>query len=244
MLQDLIRDLEKLASPQKALNAARFFKTGKGEYGEGDVFIGITVPEQRKVAKKYKDLPLKDIQKLLRSKIHEHRFTALEILVMKMDSCPVCTGRLRSNDRNGIVDFYLKNLKYVNNWDLVDTSAPYILGKYLVENPSTKLRVNILYDLAKSKNIWERRVAIVSTQALIRKNIFNETLKIAEELLRDKEDLIHKACGWMLREVGKKDGKVLRRFLDKNVAVMPRTMLRYSIEKFAKIERHKYLHKK
>ena len=231
MLNKLIQDLNKLKSKEKAKILAGFFKTGKGEYGEGDVFLGITVPEQRKVAKKYLDLKLTDIQKLLNSKIHEHRLVALMILVEQYEK--------DIRDKKLIVDFYLKNTKKINNWDLVDSSAHYILGDYLFDKEK-----DILYNLLKSDNLWERRIAVISTFSFLRQGRYAETLEFSEKLLNDREDLIHKACGWMLRELGKRDIKVLRKFLDKFTGKMPRTMLRYSIEKFSKPEREKYLKKK
>ncbi len=231
MLNKLIQDLNKLKSKEKAKILAGFFKTGKGEYGEGDVFLGITVPEQRKVAKKYLDLKLTDIQKLLNSKIHEHRLVALMILVEQYEK--------DIRDKKLIVDFYLKNTKKINNWDLVDSSAHYILGDYLFDKEK-----DILYNLLKSDNLWERRIAVISTFSFLRQGRYAETLEFSEKLLNDREDLIHKACGWMLREMGKRDIKVLRKFLDKFTGKMPRTMLRYSIEKFSKPEREKYLKKK
>jgi len=215
-----LKDLNKLKNKEKEKIFLNFFKTGKGEYGEGDKFLGISVPEQRKVAKKYyKDISLVEIQKLLNSKIHEHRFTALEILVMQYEIAD-------SKNKEKIVKFYLKNTKNVNNWDLVDTSAPYILGNYLLDKGRS-----VLYKLAKSKDLWQKRISIISTYSFIKENDFKDTLKISEILLFDKHDLIQKAVGWMLREAGKKEEKVLISFLDKYYKKMPRTMLRYSIER-------------
>ena len=215
-----MKDLNKLKNKEKEKIFLNFFKTGKGEYGEGDKFLGISVPEQRKVAKKYyKDISLVEIQKLLNSKIHEHRFTALEILVMQYEIAD-------SKNKEKIVKFYLKNTKNVNNWDLVDTSAPYILGNYLLDKGRS-----VLYKLAKSKDLWQKRISIISTYSFIKENDFKDTLKISEILLFDKHDLIQKAVGWMLREAGKKEEKVLISFLDKYYKKMPRTMLRYSIER-------------
>lgn len=232
-LSSLKNDLQKLANPRQAELLGRFFKTRKGEYGEGDVFLGIKVPVQRQVAKKYLDLELSDIQKLISSEIHEYRLVALLILVeqFKRDS------RVRGNDsteRKKIFKFYLKNYKYINNWDLVDLSASRIVGEWLKDKPK-----DILYKLAVSKNIWQKRIAIISTFTFIYDNQLSDTFKIAEILLNDKHDLIHKAVGWMLREAGKRDEKLLKKFLDKHCKKMPRTMLRYSIEKFNKKD---YLH--
>lgn len=220
LLDPLKNDLKNLADLKRAEVSARFFKTGKGQYGQGDVFLGITVPKMRAVAKKYLDLTLGDIEKLLFSKIHEHRFVSLVILVSKFNKADEAGKRK-------IFDFYIKNARHVNNWDLVDTSAPYIVGEYLGQREK-----GVLYKFAKSKNLWERRIAIVSTYAFIRNNKIDDTLKIAEVLISDGHDLIHKAVGWMLREVGKKDKAALEGFLKKHYQKMPRTMLRYAIERF------------
>lgn len=244
MLNDLKTELRCLADPNRAKASAWFFKTGKGEYGEGDRFLGIKVPEQRKVAKRYfHDIALQEVQTLLKSKIHEERFVALEMLVMKYETMERGT---RSMEQKSVVEFYLKNTRYINNWDLVDTSAPYILGDYLVEYKRqdamgyTKQR-DVLYRLAKSKNMWERRIAMVSTMKFIDQHQFDDALKIARLLLNDEHDLIHKAVGWMLREVGKKNQKVLMKFLNKHATHMPRTTLRYTIEKFPEKKREWYL---
>jgi len=228
---NLKNDLQKLANIKQADVLQRFFKTGKGEYGEGDIFLGIKVPEQRKIAKKYKNLDIKDVEKLLKSKIHEHRLVAILILVLKYT---------KGDDKlkKQIYNVYLKNTKYINNWDLVDLSAPNIVGDYLLDQDR-----GILYRLVRSKNLWERRVAILATFAFIRNDDFKDILKFAELLLKDTHDLMHKAIGWMLREVGKRDQKILEKFLDKHVEKMPRTMLRYSIEKFDEEKRQIYLKK-
>lgn len=229
MLDLIQKEFKSKADPERAKNLQRFFKTGKGEYGEGDSFLGITVPEQRKIANKFNTLGLNDIQSLLKSNIHEQRFTALEILVMQYE-------KANEKQKNEIFKFYIKNTKNINNWDLVDTSAPYIIGDFLL-NKNRK----ILYKLAKSKNIWEKRISIISTAMFIKNNQFQDTIKISEILLKDKHDLIQKAVGWMLREMGKKDKKTLEIFLKKHYKSMPRTMLRYSIEKFPEAERKNYL---
>lgn len=234
MLNKLKKDLRKLADPEKAKNYARFFKTGQGEYGEGDKFLGVVVPQQRKVAVKYRGLELKDLQGLLSSNIHEYRLIALFVLVSQYKK-----AKKNENDKKKIVDFYLKNTKNINNWDLVDSSVHYILGDYLLD----KLDRKILYKLAKSKNLWERRIAIISTFAFIRAGQFIDTLKIAKILLNDKHDLIHKAVGWMLREVGNRNLKIEEEFLQKHYKQMPRTMLRYAIEKFVAEKRQSYLEK-
>jgi len=228
MIQEIKNDLDKLKNPKKAKILQRFFKTKKGEYGEGDIFLGIVVPEQRFVARKYKDAPLSIIAKLIESKIHEHRFVGLLILVEQFKK----TDELY---RKKIFDFYIKNAKKVNNWDLVDLSAPCI-GEYLLDKDTT-----LLVRLAKSKNLWERRISIMFTYAFIRENKFNETLKIAELLIQDEHDLIHKAVGWMLREVGERDQEAEEKFLKKHYKNMPRTMLRYAIEKFEEKKRKTYL---
>ena len=231
MLKNLITDLNKAANPRQAKVLSRFFKTGQGEYGAGDVFAGIVVPKQRKLAQKHSKLDLKDIQKLLDSKYHEYRSLALIILIEKYK---MSDGRLKKK----IVDFYLKNVKRgrVNNWDLVDLSAPKILGEYLFDK-----KKDVLYNLAVAKSIWTRRVAILATLDFIKKEKFVETLRISKILISDKEDLIHKAAGWMLREVGKKNLETEIKFLDQNARAMPRMMLRYAIEKFKKTDRQKYL---
>jgi 3-methyladenine DNA glycosylase AlkD len=229
-VKDLKKELLGLKDPYKAKGCQRFFKTGKGEYGEGDVFLGITTPDLRKVIKKYFDLALIDLQKLLRSKIHESRSAALAILVHQYEKSK---GEV---EKKKIVDFYLKNSTKINNWDLVDISASHILGKHFLDKDKS-----ILYQLARSKNLWERRMAIIATSEFIRKNHFEDTLKIAKILLKDKHDLIHKAVGWMLREVGKRDLMTEEEFLKKNFRKMPRTMLRYAIEKLPPEKRKFFL---
>jgi 3-methyladenine DNA glycosylase AlkD len=227
-LEEIKKDIKALADPVRARHSQRFFKTGKGQYGYGDIFLGLAVPQSRIVAKKYKDIDLSTIGKLLHSKIHEERTIALAILCdqFKRDFIP--------QDR--IYKFYLSNTKWINNWDLVDISASRIVGTYLLDRDR-----KILYKLAKSKDLWEKRIAIISTLAFIANNDFTDTLAISELLLKDKHDLIHKAVGWMLREVGKRDIKALTEFLDKNVSQMPRTTLRYAIERFPEPERLAYL---
>jgi len=229
MLQQLKKDLQYLANPEKAKILQRFFKTGKGEYGEGDLFLGITVPEQRKLAKKYYALSQKELQRLLSSSYHEHRLTSLLILVIKY-------SKSDESGKQGIADFYLKNTRHINNWDLVDSSADKIIGDYLLGRERS-----ILYKLAESENIWERRIAIMATFRFIKNNQFKDTLKISELLLKDNHDLIHKAVGWMLRETGKRDMATEEAFLMKHYKKMPRTMLRYAIEKFDQQRRRTYL---
>lgn len=224
-LADLRKELRAAADPERARNLAWFFKTGKGQYGHGDRFIGITVPTLRRIAHRYIRLPLGDVKKLLASPIHEHRFVALEILVARYER-----GDL------AVFDFYLKHTKFVNNWDLVDTSAPYIVGQHLLTRPR-----KILYHLAKSSDLWERRIAIVSTQMLIRAGEIEDTIAIAKLLLTDNHDLIHKAVGWMLREAGKQSAPALLRFIKQNYTALPRTTLRYAIERFPAAQRKRIL---
>lgn len=229
---DVTRALSKVADEERAKNSIWYFKTKKDQYGYGDVFIGVTVPEQRKIAKKFSNLSLSEIQKLLKSKIHEHRLTALFILTKQFE-----VGNEIS--RAKIVELYLKNTKHINNWDLVDQSAPRILGAYLCSK-----KREVLYKLVRSKNLWERRIAVLSTlYFIVKAHDFDDTLKISKILLSDKHDLIHKSVGWMLREVGKKDENVLTKFLDEHIKIIPRTTLRYAIEKFSETKRQKYLNK-
>ncbi len=230
-LTQLQKELQQLADPKQQEILQRFFKTGKGEYGEGDKFIGIKVPVQRKVAKKYQALSLTDIQTLLNSDIHEYRLTALILLI---------NHYTKANDTNKqkIFDFYLHNTKHINNWDLVDITAPKIVGDYLLDKPR-----DILYQLARSTNLWEKRIAIIATMTFIKQDDFSDTLKLAEILLNDEHDLIHKAVGWTLREVGKREQSVEENFLNKHYKQMPRTMLRYAIERFDDKRRKFYLKK-
>lgn len=229
MLSNIVADLQKLKNPQKAKILSRFFKTGKGEYGEGDLFLEITVPQTRSIAKKYTNLDQKDIEKLLSSKTHEHRLIALLILIENYKKANI-------EHKKSIFNFYVKNTKFINNWDLVDLSASHIVGNFLLDKDKS-----ILSDLAKSSNLWEKRIAIISTFAFIRLNKFEHTLKISEILMHDNHDLIHKAVGWMLREVGKRNKEVEEKFLNQHYKKMPRTMLRYAVEKFDNNERKKYL---
>ena len=239
-LENLKKDLSALANKEKATLLSGFFKTAPGQYGAGDVFIGVMVPEQRKVAKEYHDLPLTDVVRLVHSKEHEYRLTALIILADQY-SCA------HWSVKNKIYDIYLANTKWINNWDLVDLSAPRIVGDFLVnrnKKPLTKL--------AHSKDLWERRIAIISTLAFIKEREYAETFRIAKILLKDDHDLIHKAVGWMLREVGKRCGHedndalgqvILTKFLDKYYTKMPRTMLRYAIERLSPSQKRKYMKK-
>jgi 3-methyladenine DNA glycosylase AlkD len=223
------RRLKKLGSKEKAEIAQRFFKTGPGEYGEGDVFLGVRAPELRGLAKEFQDLAPKEIRILLRSEIHEERALALLILVRNY-------SREDHQEQERIYKLYMSHLRFINNWDLVDVSAEHVVGAYLRDKGKKPL-----YHLARSKNLWERRVSILATFHYIKHNEFSETLKIAKMLLSDEEDLIHKAVGWMLREVGKRDLTAEERFLKAHHGKMPRTMLRYAIERFPEPKRQRYL---
>ena len=225
----LVRDLAALADPAKAAIVARYFKTGPGEYGEGDKFLGIAVPLQRRVAIRYRALSLRDLALLLASPTHEHRSVALEILVTRYE-------RAADSDHEEIVEFYLQHTRGINNWDLVDMSAPYILGEYLKTRPR-----RLLAKLAKSKSVWERRIAIISTLALIRIGEVAETFRIAKILLSDTHDLIRKAVGWALRETGKVSPAALLDFLSKHYSSLSRTTLRYAIERFPPQRRKRML---
>jgi len=229
MKRGIRQELRKYASPAKAKILQGFFKTGPGEYAQGDLFIGVQVPATRAVAKKFHNLKRSQVACLLKSKIHEERLLALFILVMQY-----AKGDHRA--REGIYKFYLEHTRYINNWDLVDLSAEKIIGPFLVGKPK-----NVLYKLARSFSLWERRIAILSTFHFIKMNQFDDTIKIAAVLLNDKEDLIHKAVGWMLREVGKRDQACEEKFLKKYYKKMPRTMLRYAIERFSPLRRKAYL---
>lgn len=227
------KELKKISDPDKAKGAQRFFKTAPGQYGAGDKFIGITVLEVRKIAKRFSDLNLSEVLSLLSSPIHEERLCALFILISQFKK-----GNEKSKQK--IYQAYLKNYKFINNWDLVDTSAHHIVGAYLSDKPK-----DILYKLAKSKNLWQKRIAILATFYDIYNQKAEETLKISKILLHDEHDLIHKAVGWMLREVGKRvDEKILLKFLDQNYKTMPRTMLRYAIERLPEKLRLGYLRAK
>jgi len=227
--QDARNRLRKLGSREKAEIAQGFFKTGPGEYGEGDVFLGVRAPELRGLAKEFQDLPRKEIKILLRSEVHEERALALLILVRTYPKGD-------PKERKHIYDFYMDHLRFINNWDLVDLSAEHVVGAFLWDKSGKPL-----FRLARSKNLWERRVSILATFHYIKRNQFSETLKIAKMLLSDEEDLIHKAVGWMLREVGKRDAAAEERFLKEHYRKMPRTMLRYAIERFPEPKRQRYL---
>lgn len=228
-LKELQGELKRHSSKAKARVLQSFFKTGPGEYAEGDVFMGVKVPQIRAVAKKFQDINLKDAVNLLKSGIHEERLAALFILISKYSQ-----GSEFAKEK--IYKLYLKHTKYINNWDLIDLSAGSIVGAFLVNRAK-----NQLYKLSKSKLLWERRIAILATYYYIKNNEFNDTLRVAKELIFDKEDLIHKAVGWMLREIGKRDLSIEEKFLAVYYKQMPRTMLRYAIERFPEVKRQAYL---
>jgi len=231
MIQSVQKDLKNLGNPKKAKILARLFKTGPGEYSEGDVFLGISVPDVRSVARRYIDMGLEDVESLLQSQIHECRLAALLILSENFKKAV-------AENQTNIYSVYLTNTRRVNNWDLVDLSAHHIVGECLQER-----KKDMLYALARSDNLWERRISIIATYSFIKKGKFDETLKIAEMLLNDQHDLIQKAVGWMLREVGKRDQQAEERFLRKHYKTIPRTALRYAIEKFDKKKKKFYMQK-
>ena len=228
-LRELRKAVKNSANKEKGIFLQGFFKTGPGEYGEGDIFAGLTVPQSRKIVRANRDLSLKENQELIKSKIHEERLIALLILVEQY-------SKGSEKERDKIFKFYLKNIKHVNNWDLVDLSAPKIIGKHLLDNDKS-----MLFEFTGSGNLWKRRIAILATQYFIQKDLLDYTFQIADKLLYDKEDLIQKAVGWMLREAGKKDIIAQTEFLKSRYKKMPRTMLRYAIEKFSEKERQRYL---
>lgn len=227
--KEISNRLKKMGNKEDARFLQGFFKTGPGQYGEGDIFLGIRVPAVRKLAKEYKNLPLEETLLLLQSPYHEVRLFALISLVNAFTKADEPTQKK-------IYDLYLANTRYINNWDLVDISAPNIVGAYLF----TRNR-KPLHQLAKSKSLWERRISVLATFYFIKNKQFDDSIKIAEILLKDREDLIHKAVGWMLREVGKRDSGNAEKFLRKNCRVMPRTMLRYAIERFTPVKRKMFL---
>jgi 3-methyladenine DNA glycosylase AlkD len=228
-LEEVRAQLERLADPRRAEALQRYFKTGPGEYGEGDVFVGIKVPLLRKLAKQLGELPLGEIEALLKSAVHEERFLALLLLIRAY-------ARADESGRERIYALYLANTEHVNNWDLVDVSAEHIVGAHLLDKSKEPL-----YALARSESLWERRIAVLSTFHYIKRGRFDESLKIAALLLSDGQDLIHKAVGWMLREVGERDVRVEERFVRRHHGRMPRTMLRYAIERFPEGKRQAYL---
>jgi 3-methyladenine DNA glycosylase AlkD len=230
MIKQIEKEFEQYCSEKSARQNSRFFKTGKGEYSEGDLFIDITNPEVHKIANKYKkEISLEHTLHFLRHKIHEYRLFALDVLKYKY-------SKANGDEKKEIVDLYLNNRKFVNNWDLVDVSAPHILGDWLIEKDR-----KVLYKLVKEENLWSNRIAILSTLAFIKENDFEDTLKLSEALLNHEHDLIHKAVGWMLREIWKRDKKVTESFLIDHYENVPRTALRYAIEKMEETKRKKFL---
>ncbi len=226
---NIINYLKQLGNPQIAAHSRGFFKTGKGGYGEGDDFLGIRVPVIRQAVRKFSDTSIAEAEELLHSPYHEVRLFALLMLVQRF-------AKADADERQTIYEMYLNNTKYINNWDLVDASAPHIVGAYLFDKER-----DILYQLVRSSQLWERRIAIMATFYFIRRNEFEDALRLAERLLNDEHDLIHKAVGWMLREVGNRDKQQELTFLKTHYQQMPRTMLRYAIEKFPAEERQQFL---
>ncbi|WNY23219.1 hypothetical protein MmiHf6_05240 [Methanimicrococcus hongohii] len=252
--QDVQNELERLSNPDKAKHHQKYFKTGPGEYGEGDLFIGIEVPKMRALSKKIcSDISPADTEILLKSPIHEHRQTALFTMVEKYNaarrkSLPKRNGSASDDqliaamrEKKEIVTLYLENTKYINNWDLVDCSASYILGEWFLETEPETLGEKTIWNLAKSDDLWKQRISVMTTHAFIRSGTFQPTLNLCEYFLPATHDLIHKCTGWMLRETGKKEKAVLIQFLDVHASEMPRTMLRYSIEKLTAAEKENYM---
>ena len=232
-MSNLKQAILNLTNPERAIGTARFFKTGKGQYGEGDIFIGVSNPQVQAVVKEfYKNIEIAEIQDLINDKIHELRFAGLLVLVAQYQ-------KASKSQQQTIVDFYLENLSQINNWDLVDCSAYKILGKFLLDKDR-----QILYNLAETGHLWSERVAVVSTMELIKNGQFTDIFRLSERFLTHPHDLMHKACGWMLREVGKRDELALEEFLDEHLPKMPRTMLRYAIEKMEEKKRLGYLKKR
>ena len=229
----VVKEIQALSNRGRAHDLQKFFQTAPGQYGEGDVFLGLTVPQVRTVAKEYKAISLDEIDVLIRSKFHEVRLCGLVILTLQYKAAK------ERKTKKKLFDLYMKAMTdgYINNWDLVDVTAP-IIGEYLIDSDDPYV---LLYKLAKSKSLWQRRVSMVFTFAFIRSGDIEPTFEMAEKLLHDKHDLIHKAVGWALREAGKLNGVALRNFLSAHSHEMPRTMLRYSIEKFPERERKKWL---
>lgn len=230
--KDVERELNKHENPSDAVFLQRFFKTGEGQYGAGDIFIGLRVPQTRKIAKQFNDLSLAETEKLLESPVHEHRLAALIIMTNQAKNAD-------QSHKKALYDLYLKRTDRINNWDLVDTSCRDIVGSYLMDKSRQPL-----YKLARSKDLWERRIAIVSTWQFIRERQLDDTFAISGLLVSDTHDLIHKAVGWMLREAGKRDEQALKDFLEAHARVMPRTMLRYSVERLHPADRARYMQMK
>ena len=230
------RELKAQADPEKAAFFPRFFKAGPGEYAEGDKFIGVTVPKQRKISQEFRELPRAQIDKLLDSPLHECRLTGLLILVLQFEKAVKTTDEA---EQKVLLDYYLSRTDAVNNWDLVDSTAHKILGRWLCDKSDRR----ILDRLSKSKNMWEQRISVLATMPLIKQGEFEEVLRLCERLIDHPHDLIHKVTGWMLREAGNVEPKVLEAFLNTHVTDMPRTMLRYAIEKLPESKRKMYLAK-
>lgn len=228
----ILDELLSMADPDKAVFLQRFFKTGPGQYAEGDVFLGLVVPLTRNLAKANKETPLEELQKLIESPYHEARLCALLILVEQFK-------KATSEERKKLYDFYLANTSRINNWDLVDLTCPHIVGAYLADKDRAPL-----YALARSGSLWEQRIAIVSTIAFIRRGEYDDTFALADSFVTHPHDLIHKAVGWMLREVGKKDRETLTAFLERQAVRLPRTTLRYAIEHYPEDQRQYFLKKK
>lgn len=238
MVNELISELKKLKNPEKIKVYQWFFKTKSGEYGAGDKFLGLSSLEIKKIVANYRSqINLADIKLLLKNDIHEVRMAGVRILVYKYQTASL-------DNKRKVFNFYLKNSKLINNWDLVDVSAAKIVGDFLLNHATGKIKDSILLNLAASKNLWQRRIAIISTFEFIRCGRLTDTFRICRAMLADEHDLIHKACGWMLREAGKRHIGQLKKFLNANIKKMPRTMLRYAIEKFPEKERKFYLNKK
>lgn len=229
----IMQELARAADPKKAAFFPRFFKAGPGEYAEGDRFLGVTVPHQRQIARRHRDAPLAELEVLVRSPIHEHRLTGFLILTEQFHA-----ARKEPALRARLFAFCRKHLKQLNNWDIVDTVAPKIIGAHLIDHPELR---PMLHTLARAASLWRRRIAIIATQAFIRRGDLQETLVLAERLLGDPEDLIHKAAGWMLREVGQKDEALLESFLERHSPRMPRTMLRYALERLPPARRRYFM---
>ncbi len=232
MYKELLDEIISMKNDESIAILQRFFKTGKGQYGEGDLFLGIRVPELRKISKKYFDkINIDECEKLLKNKYHEIRLLSLFIFILKYE---------KENNKKTIFDIYLSNTRYINNWDLVDLSSPNIVGSYIYNNNLDK---RILYDMIKTHDLWNTRIAILATFYFIKNKDYKDIIKMSEILIDDKRDLIHKALGWMLREVGKRDKTTLVKFLVKYFKKMPRTMLRYSIEKLNNEEKAIFMQK-
>jgi 3-methyladenine DNA glycosylase AlkD len=230
--QHILNELLSVADEAKARHLQRFFKTGAGQYGEGDVFLGIVVPTTRLIARANRQTPLEELDILIKSKYHEARLCTLLIIT---EQCKKTAGK----EQDELYQFYMQHTNFINNWDLVDLSCPVTVGEYLVNKERT-----ILYEMAEKQHLWEQRIAMVSTHAFIKRNDFDDTFALSEKLITHPHDLIHKASGWMLREVGKRDRRALTAFLEKNATRLPRTALRYAIEHYPETERQYFLKRK